>query len=63
MPTSPKTCTFSPCVLQSRVSDSENLGSVLHFLRTYLTAHITNVADEYDQPMAVFELAMDMLGA
>lgn len=34
----------------------------LILLRTYLTAHITNVADEYDQPMAVFELAMDMLG-
>jgi hypothetical protein len=31
--------------------------------RTYMTAHISNAADEYDRPMEVFELAMDMLGA
>lgn len=28
-----------------------------------MTAHITNAADEYERPMEVFELAMDMLGA
>jgi hypothetical protein len=28
-----------------------------------MTAHISNAADEYDRPMEVFELAMDMLGA